>query len=532
MTLGGEMAARSRSDDAVAAAAEDVGPEPANGPERSLEGRIRSGALWGILNNVGMRFANIAVMVVVRLVSPQEFGVFAVALTVAVVVSGFADWGVSAFLMRGDFDPDEVAPTVTFISVASGAVLAVVIALAAPALASAFGAPEAVGPIRVMSLCLLFGGMAAVPTALLGREFRQDRIFLSNLVGFVPANVVLMVLAFEGGGAMAFAWSRVVTVIFQGIAATLAVEKRYLPRLETRYLRPVLTFGLPLAGANLVNYALVNADYALIGHQLGPARLGVYMLAFNVASWSAAVLSAAINGVAMPAFSRVGHDEDRLTAALRRSARAVSLVALPITALTLALAEPLVGALYGSQWDASVPVLQVLAVYGAVFVVISLLSNLLVGVGRTGRALVIQVLWILTLVPAMAVGAHLTGLTGVAWAHVVVVGVVVLPLYVWSVGRLMGRVVRTMTAATLPPLLASAAAALAAAVPAMLLDGAVARLLVGGMVGGAVYLVLTASMLLDFVEPGRLGRVGGVLVRLRGISAWLWVPTPRLAEEK
>ena len=381
-----------------------------------------------------------------------------------------------------------MAPTVTFISVASGAVLAVVIALTAPVLASAFGRPRRSVPIRVMSLCLLFGGMAAVPTALLGREFRQDRIFLSNLVGFVPANVVLMVLAFEGLGAMAFAWSRVVTVIFQGIAAALAVEKRYLPRLETRYLRPVLTFGLPLAGANLVNYALVNADYALIGHQLGPARLGVYMLAFNVASWSAAVLSAAINGVAMPAFSRVGHDEDRLTAALRRSARAVSLVALPITALTLALAEPLVATLYGSQWDASVPVLRVLAVYGAVFVVISLLSNLLVGRGRTGRALVIQVLWIVTLVPAMAVGAHLTGLTGVAWAHVVVVGVVVLPLYVWSVGRLMGRVIRTMTAATVPPLLASAAAALAAAVPSMLLDGDVLRLLVGGLVGGGVYL--------------------------------------------
>ena len=39
-------------------------------------------------------------------------------------------------------------------------------------------------------------------------------------------------------------------------------------------------------------------------------------------------------------------------------------------------------------------------------------------------------------------------------------------------------------------------------------------------------------MLLDFVEPGRLGRVGGVLVRLRGISARLWIPAPRLAEEK
>ncbi len=512
------MAARSTTGETVGGAA--------------LEGRVRSGALWGILNNVIMRFANIAVMaVVVRLVSPEQFGVFAAALTVAVVVSGFADWGVSAFLMRGDVEPDEVAPTVTFIAVASGAVLAAATALAAPALASAFGAPQAVGPIRVMALCLLFGGMFAVPTALLGREFRQDRILLSTVIGFVPGNAVLLVLALGGGGAMAFAWSRVVTVIFQGLAASVLVQRRYWPRLEIRYLRTILVFGLPLAGANLVNYALVNADYALIGHQLGPVRLGLYMLAFNVASWSSAVLSAAINGVAMPAFSRVGHDPERLSDALRRSARAVSLVALPITAMTLALAGPLIGTLYGDQWRASVPVLGILAVYGAVFVVISLLSNLLVGAGRTGRALVIQLLWIATLVPAMALGAHLLGLDGVAWAHVVVVVVVVVPLYLRAVGTLMGSVVRTVGVAVLPPLVASATAGLAAASAAMVPDRPALRLLVGGLVGGAVYLLMAASMLLEFVEPGRLGRVRGVLVNLRGVSARMWPATSPLAEE-
>jgi PST family polysaccharide transporter len=177
-------------------------------------------------------------------------------------------------------------------------------------------------------------------------------------------------------------------------------------------------------------------------------------------------------------------------------------------------------------------VLAILAVYGAVFVVISLLSNLLVGTGHTARALMIQVFWIVGLVPGMLVGAHLLGLRGVAWAHVIVVAAVVLPLYLWSVGRLMPRVVRTVATATLPPLLASAAAALAAAGVSTLLDGAPLRLLLGGLVGGSVYLVLTASMLLEFVEPGRLGRVGSVLVRLRTITSVVWHPTPRLAEEK
>ncbi|MDH2414819.1 oligosaccharide flippase family protein [Nocardioides sp. CER19] len=499
----------------------------------SLEGRIRKGALWGVLNNLGLRFANIAVMaVVVRLVTHHEFGVFAVALTVAVVVGGFADWGVSAFLMRGDHDPDEVAPTVTFISVLSGAVLAGLVALAAPWLASALGAPDATGPIRVMSLCLLFGGMAAVPTALLAREFRQDRIMLSNVVGFVPANILLVVLAFHGSGAMAFAWSRVATVVFQCLAAAFLVGRVYLPRLETRHLRVVLVFGLPLAGANLVNYALVNADYALIGHQLGPALLGVYLLAFNVCSWSMAVLSAAINGVAMPAFSRVGDDGDLLHAALRRSARAVSLVALPISVLTFALARPLVTTLYGGTWAASIPVLEVLSVYGGLFVVISLLSNLLVGRGRTARALVIQVAWILTLVPAMLVGSHLTGLRGVAWAHVAVLVAIVLPLYLWSVGQLVPRAVRAVAVATLPPLFTATVAGAAAAAAAALPGPPATRLLLGGLAGGATYVLLSAPMLADFVSPHRLGPLARLIDPLRDLGRRVMPDGSRAAQEQ
>jgi PST family polysaccharide transporter len=481
-----------------------------------------------VLNSLGLRFANIAVMaVVVRLVTHEQFGVFAVALTVAVVVGGFADWGVSAFLMRGDHDPEETAPTVTFIAVASGAVLAVLVALGAPWLADALGAPAATDPIRVMSLCLLFGGMAAVPTALLGREFRQDRILLSNVVGFVPGNLLLVVLALQGSGAMAFAWSRVATVAFQAIAATIAVGRVYLPRLRTRHLRAVLAFGLPLAGANLVNYALVNADYALIGHQLGPARLGVYMLAFNVASWSTAVLSAAINGVAMPAFSRVEDDPLLLQGALRRSARAVGLVALPITVLTLALAGPLVTTVYGGAWAASVPVLEVLAVYGGLFVVISLMSNLLVGRGHTAGTLTVQVVWIGALVPAMLLGSDRLGLRGVAWAHVVVLVLVVLPLYLWLVGRLVPRVVRTVASATAPPLVAAVAAGATAAAAAAVPAPSWVRLLVGGAVGGFTYLVVAAPLIGDFVAPARLGPLRRLATRGRLVPG-----LPRLAGER
>lgn len=469
-----------------------------------LERRVRSGAVWSAANSLGMKVGNIAILVVVvRLVTPAEFGVFAAALTVAVILGSFADWGVSSFLIRSEAKLDEVAPTVAFIAIVSGSVLSALTFLAAPLLASAFAAPEAVAPIRVMALCLVLGSFAAVPSAILAREFRQDRIFLANLVGFVPANAVLLVLAFEGSGAMAFAWSRVVAVVFQGLAVCVAVGRWYGPRLDPTQLRRVLGFGLPLAAANLVNYTLLNADYAFVGHALGPALLGIYVLAFNVASWSTSMLGAAINGVAMPAFSRVGNDRTRLEAALHRSTRAVSLIALPVATLTLALAEPLVLTLYGSTWRSAIPVLEILGAYGALFVFVSLLSNLLVGLGQTGRVFLIQLVWIGVLIPAMVLGVRVDGVEGVAWAHVIVVAVVVLPLYLWMVGRKTSRVVRLVASAALPPLAACGLAFAAAFFVSSSVDVPFQRLLLGGAAGGATYLLFSVSMLRDFVGPRR-----------------------------
>ncbi|MBC2931419.1 oligosaccharide flippase family protein [Nocardioides sp. zg-1228] len=473
---------------------------------RGLEARVRSGAAWGVVNNLTIRFANIAVMVVVvRLVSPEQFGVFAAALTVSVVVSGFADWGVAAYLVRGDVDPDEVGPTVTAIAILSGVVLAVLVSLSAPRLADMFGAPAAVEEIRVMSLVLVVGGVIAVPTALLAREFQQGRLFAATVAGFVPSSILLVVLATQGAGAMAFAWSRVAAIVFQGAFILVAVARVYRPRITSRHLRHVFAFGLPLAGANLVNYALVNADYALVGHQFGAAFLGVYMLAFNVSSWATAVLSGAINGVAMPGFSRVWGNRQQLSSALGRSTRAVCLVAFVIAAMTYVLAEPLIRVLYGATWDEAAPVLEILAVYGGCFALVSLLSNLLVGAGRTSRALVIQVAWLVALFPAMAIGARMDGLHGVAWAHVAVVLLVVLPAYGLAVSPLVDGLAGILGRAIVLPLACAGLAAVAAALAMRTVESPHGQLLVGAAAGGAVYTAVAGRALLDLARSGRGG---------------------------
>jgi PST family polysaccharide transporter len=293
--------------------------------DADLGPRVRAAVLWNGGAALVFRLANIGVTVIVaRLLSPHDFGVFAVALTVHAVAMSVAELGVSSCLVRGDRPAAEIAPTVATVSLVTSLVLAVTMAVAAGPVAAALGAREAAAAVRVMAIAVALAGVIAVPSAQLSRDFRQDRIFLASVLAFVPSTALLIALAAHGGGALAFAWSRVAGQLVGAVVLFVSVDVRYLPGFTARVLRPLLRFGLPLAGANLLNFVLLNTDYALIGRWLGPVSLGIYVVAFNVASWATTLLSSMINGVAMPAFARAAGDPPRAQRYLHGATQAVA----------------------------------------------------------------------------------------------------------------------------------------------------------------------------------------------------------------
>ena len=468
---------------------------------------VRRGAGWNALSTLLLRLVNVVVTAVVaHILAPRDFGVFAVALTAYTIVFNISEFGVASCLVRADLNINVMAPTMFTVSLVTSAIAGVTMVAFATPIATALGSANGAQAIRVMSLAVLIGGFSAVPGAQLTRDFKQDKLFLANVISLIPSTAALLILAKSGSGALAFAWSRVIASGVMCGVMIASVPRHYLPGISRRALSMLFRFGLPLAGANVVNFILINVDYAFVGHLMGSVALGAYVLAYTIASSPTLLLANVINSISMPAFSRVKSDPERLKNAMTNAVRVLSLIMMPMCFLLLALSWPLVLTVYGQKWEASVEVLAILSIYGGISIVCVLFANMLASLGKARFTLVVQLLWLGALVPAMAFGVHRNGIVGAAVAHIAVIVPLVLPSYLFALRRATGIRLMALGKATLPSLLAGAVAAIAARSIASQLRDPLTQLVTGLAVGGTVYVLVAAPQLLAWLSQVQAAR--------------------------
>ncbi len=410
--------------------------EPATqGPETpSIAAGVRRGLGWSTISNLLLRVGNFGVsLIMARLIAPDQFGVFAVALTVWSVLGTMAEFGLGSDLVRAK-DPQRRIPTVATMGLLTSGVLAAAMALAAGPIGAAFESPESEPVIRVMALGMVAFGFTIVPAAMLQRAFKQGTIFAVNGSGLVVSTSVMTVLAVLGHGPMALAIGQLCGQLATAIGFYLVTRMPLRLGFDRRIAAESAAFCLPLASANLLSWLLISLDNLVVARTLGPVELGLYALAFNVSSWPMNAVGQSIRVVALPAFARL---ETRA-----EQGRALAVVTGPIWAVGLllgiglaTLAGPAIGLLYGDRWRPAAAALVGLALFGAVRVIFDLFATYLISLGATRPVLLVQVWWLLIMVPGMIAGVSWLGLAGAGLSHLVIAVIFVLPAYLFCLHR-------------------------------------------------------------------------------------------------
>lgn len=418
----------------------------------TLQARVERGLAWSTLNSIVLRIGSFLVGIfLARILAPEQFGVFAVALTVQAVLMTLADLGMSTDLIRS-VNPATKAPTVATLAAISGTVLTTGMAVSAQSLAVLLGSSEAGPVIAVMALSLLLASLGVVPYASLQRSFAQKKLFVVALADFSIGNVLVLVLVLTGWGVMGLAIGRLVAqtvaLILQFIMSGEKIRFGFNPVLAPEILR----YGVPVAGANMMSWALLNVDNVAVSRVAGPVALGFYFLAFNISNWPMSAIGQVVRSISVPAFAQTAGAKDNK--ALTTVTGPVWTVSLLVGLMLAVLAQPIVEILYGKDWLPAAAILVWLGLFGAIRTLFDLAASYLLARGAPKSALIVQLIWICGLVPAVFIGMYSGGPAGVAIAHIAVAVCVVIPAYAVALHR-NGASITHAASVLWPPLLAA-----------------------------------------------------------------------------
>jgi O-antigen/teichoic acid export membrane protein len=386
----------------------------------STKHQLVSGVLWmTVVRALSQSITWIITIVVVRLLTPHDYGLMGMATLVSGFLALFSEIGLGvAIIQRPNLRDDQLSNLSWVIFSVHGLFFAVLVVFA-PAIAAYFGEPRLVDVVRVMATGFILQGIGAPSSFLLQRRMAFRDKALSELVGNVSGGISTLIAAVGGAGV----WSLVVGYIVQQLVtnALYCVRAPFPLRLSfsTRGLRDYVGFGGQVATARVLWYISSNADFAIVGRLLGSVQLGFYGMAFQFSSIPLDRLVAIVTQVAFPTFSSLQHDDDRLRRYYVKLTSTVALVTFPMLIGLALIADAAVPLLLTSKWTPIVVPLQILCVVSCFRAVEMLCHPLVVAKGRPQVSLWNSLLQAVVLPIAFILGVLYGGLQGIAVAWLV-----------------------------------------------------------------------------------------------------------------
>ncbi|MCF7553843.1 lipopolysaccharide biosynthesis protein [Pseudonocardia sp. WMMC193] len=374
-----------------------------------------------------------SVVVLARLLSPHDYGLFAMVMTLAGIAEIFRDFGLSSAaiqtpnLSRGQRD------NLFWLNSAIGLGLSVLVFLAAPLVAAVYGPPELVGLAHLVSTVFLINGLATQHRASLSRDLRFRALAVIDVVAPALALGVGVLCALAGLGYWSLAFQQIAQAVI--LLVLLVATARWLPGLPKRDAPTghLVRFGTNMVASQILGYIGNNADSVLIGLRFGTVPVGLYNRAFQLLMTPLNQLRTPITNVAVPVLSRIQEDQQRFSEFIYRGQVALGYTLVAALGVVISAAGPITVIFLGWQWTSITPILALLAV-AAVFQTLAFVGYwVYVSRGLTGVLFRYTFISVGIKITCVLVGS-LWGVVGVA-AGYAVAPILAWPVSLWWVSR-------------------------------------------------------------------------------------------------
>jgi lipopolysaccharide exporter len=349
----------------------------------SLARKIVHGGMWIFLWRIIEKLLGlIRLIVVARLLSPNDFGLLGVAALIIAILNIFFESGFNQALIHKKEKIKQFLNTAWTVQVFRGLFLFGIIYLIAPFAATFFNVPKSLNIIRVFAFTQVIDGFRNIGIVYFQKEMEFKKQFFCNIFPEIISLVATIWAAYVLRNVWALVIGEIVCSIFIFIFSY--AMQSYRPQFEFHWnkFKGLIGFSKWVIGYGIIGFLIIQGDDILVGKVLGAAALGLYQMAYRISNLPATQITHVISQVTFPAYAKMQDNIPRLKEAYLRVLKITSFVSFPFAGIIFIFCPSFTSIFLGKSWLAMVPTMQVLAVFGLIRSLTATTGPIFIGVGK------------------------------------------------------------------------------------------------------------------------------------------------------
>lgn len=384
----------------------------------------------------------ISTLILVRLLTPSDFGIVAMAMSIVAAIEMMKAFGFDVVLIQDQkAGPDEYNTAWT-LNVALGVGSAILLVVLSFPAAMFYEEPRLEHVFYVIALASLLQGFENIGLVDFRKHLDFDKEFIYQLLIKLFSFCVTVTLAYM----LRTYWALVIGTVSSRAAAVFLsyIMHPYRPRLTLASLRKIFGFSKWLFMNNLLYFLRFRSPDFIVGKISGSSGLGLFTISYEISNLPTTELIAPINRALLPGFSKISDDQENSRRAFVKAASVLALISLPAGFGIASIAELLVPVLLGEKWNATIPLIKVLAIFGSLVAVQSPIGTVLLALGNPRLVSTLAAANAVILIPTTILLSIRDGLAGTAFA-LLLVSLTFLPVYYGVAARQLGLSIRDIS---------------------------------------------------------------------------------------
>ena len=409
----------------------------------SVARKTISGAIWLTGTQIGIMFFSFgANIVLARLLMPEDFGIYALALSLNELFFILSGWSFGLAVIQAKESSEDFVDTGYFLSIVVGAGVVVLILISSLFIRKLYST-------RVLSLLWIFSVLQVIVmlgdyrSALLERNMEYGKFSIVRFSSRVIPWSGAVILAWLGAGIWSFVGLHVLTALILFFGFRAVSEHRFRWRITRDAKRRLFRFGGKMFIARGLETGFYRISHLMIGTLVGTAALGYFNQAFTLSEMGHRFSWPALGQVPFAAYSRLQDDKVKLSKGYELVNYFLLRFLTPLALIFFLTGDQVIVLLYGEKWRSAGPLLQIFAIYALTMPIFENMKALLYSQDRIPGAIFSRLCQVSFLFPAMYFALKKFGIEGAVYALDIgiLIGIVIIYFWVKDLVRLKIRYV-------------------------------------------------------------------------------------------